>query len=55
MQVGDLVKLWMNSKEGLGVIVKMKSKRSKKCTVLWNGQLHEWNKDHLLEVRYESR
>jgi hypothetical protein len=50
MKVGDLVKLWMNSKQGIGMIIKMKSKKSKKCTVLWNGQPHEWIKNHLLVV-----
>ena len=48
MKVGDLVKLWKGPYKGLGVIVAMKSKRSKKCTVLWNGQPHEWIKGHLL-------
>ena len=50
MQVGSLVRLWWYGKAGLGIIAKWSGNRSKKCTVLYNGQLLEWNKDHLLEI-----
>ena len=50
MRVGSVVKLWWYGKQSFGIIAKWSGNRSKKCTVLWNGQLYEWHKDHLSEV-----
>ena len=48
MRVGDLVKLWWYGEEGIGIIAKWNVDGS--VTVLWNGQLYEWNKKHLKEI-----